>query len=155
MLFNILVTTKIISGWVPTDDSAQPWLPYSAGPLSNPAISRCCPTGKPGSQHHDLITQSVTLSWHWAILTPCPTLITPSTWLWSDKYQFHKPLIWLDHVFQPMISPACETSALPIQPPHLVNNQRLRLQSLIVLPMVQHNIAFCRIQNHSNTKSFP
>ena len=30
------------------------------------ATSSCCPTWRPGHQHHDLISHSVTLSWHWA-----------------------------------------------------------------------------------------
>ena len=35
--------------------------------------------------------------------SPCPILIMPSTWLGSDKYQFYKSLIWLDHGFNPTI----------------------------------------------------
>ena len=27
----------------------------------------CCPTGRPGYRHHDLISHSATLSWSWAI----------------------------------------------------------------------------------------
>ena len=39
---------------VPTCDSAQSWRLYH------------CPTGKPGHQHHHLISYSVKLPWHWA-----------------------------------------------------------------------------------------
>ena len=35
---------------------------------------------------------------------PCPIIIMLSTWLGSDKYKFYKPLVWLDHGFQHMIS---------------------------------------------------
>ena len=44
---------------------------------------------------------------------PCPILIMPITWLRSDKYQFHKSSVWLDHRFES----TCETRALPIRPP--------------------------------------
>ena len=42
----------------------------------------------------------ITLSCHWAN----SILIMPSTWLGSDKYQFDKSLIWLDHGFELTIS---------------------------------------------------
>ena len=54
MLFYVLATSEIISGRVPTCNSTHSWRL-----LSN------CPTGKRGRQHHDLISHSVTLFWHW------------------------------------------------------------------------------------------
>ena len=45
---------------------------------------------------------------------PCPILIMPSSWLGSDKYQFVKLLVWLDHWVEPM------TCTLPVRPPRLV-----------------------------------
>ena len=36
--------------------------------------------------------------------SPYPILIMLSTWLGSDKYQFYKPLVWLDPGFKPTIS---------------------------------------------------
>ena len=53
--FYILVTSKVISSQAPTCDSAQSWWLHSAAPL-----------GKSGHRHHDLISHTVTLSWHWA-----------------------------------------------------------------------------------------
>ena len=63
----------------------------------------CCPTGKPGHQHHDLISHSVTLSWHWANQSLC-YLIMLNTWIGSDKYHFYKSLFCLNHGFEPTIS---------------------------------------------------
>ena len=49
--FYTLATSKFISGWTPTCNSAHSWWLYSAAP---------------GRQHHGLISHSVTLSWYWA-----------------------------------------------------------------------------------------
>ena len=50
--FYILATTKTVWGWAPTYDSVHLLQIYSAV------------TGRTGHQHHDLISHSVTLSWH-------------------------------------------------------------------------------------------
>ena len=38
------------------------------------------------------------------LTSPCPILIIPGTWLGSNKYQFYKSLVWLDHWFKRTIS---------------------------------------------------
>ena len=55
LLFYVLATSKVISGRVPTCDSAHPL-----------ASLQCCLAGTPGHQYHDLNSHSVILSWHWA-----------------------------------------------------------------------------------------
>ena len=54
LLFYILAPSKVISGLVPTCDSAHACKLFSR-----------CPTGRAGHQHHDLISHHpVSLSWH-------------------------------------------------------------------------------------------
>ena len=74
--FYVLGTCKVISGWIPSCDSAQPWWPYSPAPLWDQASST--------------MTQCSTQS-HYPDpepTSPCPILIISSTWLGSDRYQF-------------------------------------------------------------------
>ena len=54
LLFYVLATSKVISVWGPTCDSALSWRLYSAS-LGHQAV-----------RHHDLLSHSVKLSWHWA-----------------------------------------------------------------------------------------
>ena len=86
LLFCILATSKIISGRILTCDSVHSWWHYSA------AISTmtCYPT-----QSHYPDTEPI---------SPYLILIMPSTWLGSNKYQFDKSLVWLNHGFEPTIS---------------------------------------------------
>ena len=72
LLSYVVATFKVILRQVLICDSAHSWWPVW-----------CFPTWKPGCQHHQLISHSVTLSWQWT--SPCPTLIMPSTWLGSNK----------------------------------------------------------------------
>ena len=80
-LFYVLATSKIISGQVPTGDSAYPWWLYSDA-LVGDQLSH---------QHHELTHDPDTEP-----PSPCPMLITPSTWLGRDKYEFGRSLIWFD-----------------------------------------------------------
>ena len=48
--FYTWATSNVISSRVQTCDSVYSW----------------CPTGRSGHQHHDLISHSITLCWHWA-----------------------------------------------------------------------------------------
>ena len=70
LLFYILPTSMVISGWVLTFDCTRSWWLYSA------------------AKHHDWISHSVTLSWHWAYQSLPYHIIMPSVWLGSNKYQF-------------------------------------------------------------------
>ena len=67
----VLVTSKVISGWVPTCDSVHSWWLCSAAPLGNQAISTM--TRYPTQLHYPIL------------ISPCPILIMLSTWLGSDK----------------------------------------------------------------------
>ena len=58
LAFYILAMSKVISGWVPTCDSALSWRLYSA-----------VPTGRRGHQQNDLIYHSMVLPWHWVTLS--------------------------------------------------------------------------------------
>ena len=52
-------------------------------------------SGKPGRQHHDLISYSVTLSWHWAN-QPLPYPNNESAWLRKQQMSIFKSLVWLN-----------------------------------------------------------
>ena len=76
LLFYILATFKVISGWVLICDSAHSWWLYSASPLGKQAISTM--TWFP-TQSHYLDAEPT---------SPCPILIMQITRLGSNKYQF-------------------------------------------------------------------
>ena len=85
----ILTTSKVISGWVPTCDSAHLWRLYN--------------TALPENQAAGTMTwyASDTLSWHWANQSlPYHNNAEPV------KYHFYKWLVWLD---QYPISPHLDT----------------------------------------------
>ena len=82
LLFYALATSKVILGRVWTCDSAHSWWLYNTAPLGNQATSTMT------TQAHYPDTRPT---------SPCPIIIMPSTWLGSDKYQFHKLFVWLDH----------------------------------------------------------
>ena len=92
LLFYVLAASKVISGQVPSCDSAHSWRFYSAAPLGNQTASTM--TRFPTHSHYPDTDPT----------SPCPILIMPSTLLGSDKYPFDKSLLWLDHGFEPMIS---------------------------------------------------
>ena len=78
LAFCVLSAFKVISGRVPTRDSAHSWRLYSAAPLGNQAFN--------------------TLTWyctqsHCHDTDPCPILIMSNTLVGSDKYQFYKSLV--------------------------------------------------------------
>ena len=52
LLFSVLATSEVISGWIPSCDSAHSWWLYSAASL--------------GHQATGTMTCYLTLSWHWA-----------------------------------------------------------------------------------------
>ena len=107
MLFYILATAKVISEWVLTCDGAHSWWLYSPAPLGNQTFSTMpwYPT-----------------QWHYpdaGPANPCPIVIMLSIWLGSDKFQFYKSLVWLDHRVEPTISRTWDLT-LPIRPSCLV-----------------------------------
>ena len=82
--FCVLTTSQVISGWLPTCDSANTWCFYSATPLEDQAAKNM-------TWYH---TQS-----HYPdteLSSYCLILLMQSTKLDSDKYKFSKPLVWLD-----------------------------------------------------------
>ena len=81
LLFYVLSTSKVISGWVPTCDRTHPWQLYSAAPLGNQATSTM--TQYP-TQSHFPDTKLTTLR---------PMLIIPNICLENDKYQLYKSLV--------------------------------------------------------------
>ena len=91
-LFYILTRSKVISGLVPTCDSAHSWWLYSAAPLGKQANNTM--TWYPTHSHYPDTEPT----------SPCPMLIRPSTGLGSNKYQFYTSMVWLDNGFEPMIS---------------------------------------------------
>ena len=83
--FYVLATSKVTSEWVPTCDSVHKCWLYSAAPL----------TGRPGHQHHDLISHSVILSRHWAnqsLSYPNNAEHLARKW----QVSIFKSLVWLD-----------------------------------------------------------
>ena len=92
LLFSVLATSKVISGWIPTCDSAHSWRLCSAPPLGNEAISTM--TRYPTQSHYP----------DTELTNPWPILILLSTWLGNDKYQFNKSLVWHDPGIEPTIS---------------------------------------------------
>ena len=71
--YYILATFKVISGWVPTCDSAHSWWLYSV------MISY--------SQSHYSNTQ---------LISPCAILIMSRARLGNDKYELYKYLVWFE-----------------------------------------------------------
>ena len=85
------------------------WWLYSAAHWRNQATSK----------HHDPISCSVTLSWHWAN-QPLPSPNNAERWLGSDKYGF------LSHWFEPKRFGFCdlpkrEKDTLLIRPSRLIS----------------------------------
>ena len=74
LLLYDLATSKVVSGQVPTCNSAHSWWLYSAAPLGHQATSTWYPT-----QSHYPNTEPI---------SPCPTLTMPNAWLESDKNKF-------------------------------------------------------------------
>ena len=68
VLFYVLVTYKVTSGWVHTYDSAYSWRLFSAAPLGNQVVNTMT---------------SIILSSPWLSVS---VLIKPDTWTGSDKY---------------------------------------------------------------------
>ena len=63
----ILSVTCAINGWSGWGGKDLPATPPTVEDKHFP--TECCPTERPGSQHHDLISHSVTLALHWANLS--------------------------------------------------------------------------------------
>ena len=74
LLFYFLPTSKVISGWVLTCNSARSSCLYSAAPLGEQAVSTM--TWYPTQSYYPDTEPT----------SPCFILIMPSAWLWSDKY---------------------------------------------------------------------
>ena len=72
--FDILPTSQVMSGWVPTSDRAHSWQLYSTVPLRHQAS-------------RTLTSYTTQSHYHWTNHT-CPVLIILSAWLGSDKYTF-------------------------------------------------------------------
>ena len=77
LLFYVLETSKVVSGWVPTCYSAHSCGLYCGASLGNQTISTM--TWYPTQSHYSDTEPT----------SPCPLLMTPNTWLGSDKYQFY------------------------------------------------------------------
>ena len=105
LFYVVLTTSKVTSVWVPACGSAHSWQLYSAASLGNQAISTM--TWYPTQSHYPEPN------------SPCPILITLSTWLGSDNYHFISPLFDFSMGSSPRL-PTRETSALQIWPPRLV-----------------------------------
>ena len=115
LLFYILATSRFISGWVPTFGNAHSWWLYTAAPLGNQAISTI--SWYPTPSHYPNTEPT----------SPCHILIMPSSWLGSDKYQFDKSLVWLDHGSNPWSQH--KIRALPVRPPPLPSNNTIKTQN--------------------------
>ena len=89
LLFYILATYKVISGRLPTCDSAHSWWVCSGAPLENQAVSTMT--------WPDLTWRDIPHNPDTELSSPCPMLIMLNTWLGSNKYQFNKSLVWLYH----------------------------------------------------------
>ena len=92
LLFHILAKSKGISVWVPTCDGTYSCQFYSATPVRDQGANTM--TWYPTQSHYPDTEPTST----------CPVLIIPNIWLGSDKHQFDKSLVWLDHWFESMIS---------------------------------------------------
>ena len=126
LLFYGLATSMVISGLVPTYNSVHLWQLYN---------------GKPGHQYHDMISHSVILlSWHWATQSfpyPNNSEHLAKKWQVSVLWIIGLTRLWV----QKARSPACETRALWIRPPHPVctlwgrmsNREHLMAAILIIL----------------------
>ena len=116
-LFYVLATSKVISGLIPTCNSVHSLRLNSAAPLED-------------------LTWYPIQSLSQPVLA-CPILITLSTWLGSDKYQFSKSLGLLDQGSNPR-SPTHDARTLMIQPQHPVFKQgkskRNRLGIWVAIP---------------------
>ena len=88
-----------------TCDSGHSWCLYSADPLENQAASTMTQYPDP-TQSYYLDTEPT---------CPCSVLLMESVWWGTNKYQFHKLLVWLDWGPNSQ-SPAYEACILPIQP---------------------------------------
>ena len=89
LLFYVLSTSKVISGWVQTCDNAHSWWLYSAASL-----------GTPGHWHYDLLSHSVALSWCWDNQSLAyPNNAKHQAWKW--QVYILKSLVWLDLVSNP------------------------------------------------------
>ena len=119
---------KVISGWVPTCDSAYScWLDSAASPEHQATSTMTCyPT-----QSHYHVTEPP---------SPYPILIMPSVWLGCNKYQFL--CLWFNSngfrtcglwiwTWDLQIPPSLRTGALLIQPPWLVDHTWLVGESLM------------------------
>ena len=104
LLFYVLVTSKVISGWALICDSVHSWRLYSD------------PIGKPCRQYNDLISHLIILSEHWANHSL-------PYFFWSPTpAQEATSVTFISHWFNQTMgsnpqSPVHVTSALPIRPP--------------------------------------
>ena len=103
LLFYIPATAEVISGRVPTCDSAYSWQLYSAPTLGD-QVTRTL-TWYPTQSHYPDTkpTSSCTIL----------LVLMPSTWLGSDKYKFFKSLIWLDQGSNPRSPGSTNWATMP------------------------------------------
>ena len=80
LLFKGLAKSNVIRGQLPTCHNVHSWRLHNVAPLGNQATQSHYRDNEPTS--------------------PCP-ILTIGTCLVSDKHQFHRSLIWLDHGFEP------------------------------------------------------
>ena len=99
-----MATTKVISGSVPCSGVWQ---------CAIITTSWFCPSEKPGRQHPNTISHSITLSWYWASYTlPYPNNAEQQG---NNKYQVYMSMVWLKRELN-FQSPAREACALAIRP---------------------------------------
>ena len=82
--FCLLVTSKVISGWVPACASSPPFWLYSAAALGDLAASTVI--RYPAQSYYPDSEPTI----------PCPILMMHSAWLGNNKYAFFKSSVWLD-----------------------------------------------------------
>ena len=101
----ILAISKVISGRVPTCHSAT---------------LLCCPTRIPDGQHHDLISHSFTLLWHWANQSLCYH-INLKCQVRKRQVSIFRSLVWLYREWNSWFR-TCESHAWLIRPLCLVQS---------------------------------
>ena len=80
-----IATCKVMSGWVPICGSVHSWRLYTTASL-----------GPPSHHHHDLLSHSVTSSWHWANQS-LPYLNNAKQQGRKKQVSILMSLVWLDH----------------------------------------------------------
>ena len=84
MFLSVTLSTKVMSGLVPTCDSAHSWWFHGVAFMGDQATSTI--TRYPAQSHYP----------YTKLTSPCPIWVILSSRLGRDKYQFYKSLVWLN-----------------------------------------------------------